>query len=63
MSSLHIGQTVNVDLFGLQLPGVSAGQSQAKATVVALGPGVITVRVDLIDRPREVTISPGRVRD
>jgi hypothetical protein len=63
MSSLHIGQTVNIDLFGLQLPGIGAGQSQAKATVVALGPGVITVRVDLIGRPAEVTISPGRVRD
>ena len=59
--SLRIGQTVQIDLFGIRLPGLCPGESQ-QGTVVGLEPGVITVRVRRGDGSvSEVTVSPGRI--
>lgn len=61
--SFEIGQKVEIDLFGLRVPGMDAGEEQAIGTVVALGPGIITVRLETgRSHESEVTISPGRVR-
>jgi hypothetical protein len=61
--SYEIGQRVEIDVFGLRVPGLTASDAQATGTVVALGPGIITVRLETSgSRPSEVTISPGRVR-
>lgn len=63
MSSLQIGQEVEIDLFGLRLPGLAIGESQATGRIVALGPGTITVRLQIgDDSGSEVTVSPGRLR-
>jgi hypothetical protein len=64
MPFLEVGQKIEVDVFGLHVPGLRSGESQAMGTVVALGPGIITVRLDSFgDRqPREVTVSRGRLR-
>jgi hypothetical protein len=60
MSQLQIGQKVQVDLFGMRVPHREEGA--AECTIVALGPGVITVRLDGAGRgPSEVTVSPGRI--
>jgi hypothetical protein len=61
VSSLEIGQRIEVDLFGLHTRGLP--ESGATGTVVALGPGVITIRLDG-DTPGdspEVTVSQRRV--
>jgi hypothetical protein len=63
MPFLEVGQRIEVDVFGLHVPGLASGEAQATGTVVALGPGVITVRLELGDRhPPEVTVSRGRLR-
>jgi hypothetical protein len=60
MSQLQVGQRVQVDLLGMRLPHREEGA--ADCTIVALGPGVITVRLDGAGRaPSEVTVSPGRI--
>jgi hypothetical protein len=60
MSSLQVGQRVQVDLFGMRLP--HREQGAAECTIVALDPGVITVRLDGSGRgTSEVTVSPGRI--
>jgi len=47
----------------LHVPGLGSGEAQAMGTVVALGPGIITVQLELNERqPQEVTVSRGRVR-
>ena len=57
--SLQIGQRIHIDLFGLR---VAAFDSRAAGTVVALGPGVITVRLERADGAyADVTVSPGRI--
>ena len=62
MPFLEVGQKIEVDVFGLQVPGLRSGEAEARGTVVALGPGVITVRLELGGRyPTEVTVSRGRV--
>ena len=64
MPFLEVGQRIEIDVFGLQVPGLRSGEAQATGTVVALGPGIITVRLELLgDRqPPEVTVSRGRLR-
>jgi hypothetical protein len=63
MASLEIGQRINVDLFGLGAPGRASRYSQASGTVTELGPGVITVRLELErGHVSDVTVSLGRVR-
>jgi hypothetical protein len=62
MQSLKVGQVVRVDLSGLRLGAVLVEEEPIRATIVALDPGVITVRV-LGREPSEVTVSPGRVCD
>jgi hypothetical protein len=63
MPFLEVGQKIEIDVFGLQVPGLSSGEDQAIGTVVALGPGIITVQLELSGRSRpEVTVSRGRVR-
>jgi hypothetical protein len=59
--SLEIGQRIHVDLFGMRLAGVRAEDSPAEATVVELGPGVITIRLEHEGGLSEVTVSPGRI--
>jgi hypothetical protein len=53
---------VQVDLFGLRLPVARAGDLCAAGVVVALDPGVITVRLELAGETADVTVSPGRVQ-
>jgi hypothetical protein len=64
MPFLEVGQRIEIDVFGLHVPGLRPGAAEAIGTVVALGPGIITVRLELLgDRhPPEVTVSRGRVR-
>lgn len=60
--SVEIGQTLEIDLCGLRL-GSRWLNSVGAGKVVAVGPGVITVLMNLEGRgPREVTVSSGRVR-
>ena len=63
MSHLEVGQRVHVDLIGMRLGGAGLAIPRAAATVVALGPGVITVRLDLEEAAAaEITIGPGRLQ-
>jgi hypothetical protein len=62
MTSLELGQKVEIDLFGLHVPGLGYGASQATGVVVALGPGTITVRLEDAMASSEITVSPGRLR-
>jgi hypothetical protein len=63
MPFLEVGQKIEIDIFGLHLPGLGSGEAQAMGTVVALGPGIITVQLELNERQsQEVTVSRGRVR-
>lgn len=60
--TLEIGQRIQLDLFGMRLPGRRSPDSRAAGTVVGLGPGVITVLLDAGEGPRsEVTVSLGRI--
>lgn len=60
--SLEIGQRVQVDLFGMRLPGVRTPDCRGSGKVVGLGPGVITVLLEAGDGAgAEVTVSPGRL--
>jgi hypothetical protein len=60
MSQLQVGQRVQVDLFGMRLP--HRIEAAVECTIIALGPGVITVQLDGTGRgPSEVTVSPGRI--
>lgn len=62
MVRFEIGQLVEVDLFGLQLSGAFIKDTRSVATVVGLGPGTISVRVQLEGRSSaEVTVSSGRI--
>jgi hypothetical protein len=62
MSSLEIGQRIQINLFGMRVAGLRAADSPAQGTVVGLGPGVITVRLEREDGAlSEVTVSPGRI--
>jgi hypothetical protein len=60
MLDIHIGEKIQVDLFGMRLPGKTREGATA-ATVVGLGPGVITVRLEELRGAPEVTVGPGRV--
>jgi hypothetical protein len=60
MLPINLGERIQVDLFGMRLPGGIDGDA-AEATVVGLGPGVITVRLDRLGGAPEVTVGPGRV--
>jgi hypothetical protein len=60
--SLELGQKIEIDLFGMRLSGLPAGDARAEGTIVALGPGVITVQLASYDGGlTEVTVSPGRI--
>jgi hypothetical protein len=61
--SLEIGQRIQVNLFGMRLAGGAAtGDFPSEGTVVELGPGVVTVRLQREDGGHsEVTVSPGRI--
>ena len=60
--SLEIGQRIQVNLLGMRLVGIRAGSACAEVTVVGLGPGVITVRLERDDGGlSDVTVSPGRI--
>ena len=59
--SLQMGQRVQIDLFGMRLPGVGPCV-RAEGTVVGLDPGVITVRLECeCGHLSDVTVSPGRI--
>jgi hypothetical protein len=61
-TSLELGERVQINLFGLRLAGRPAGDAPATGTVVGLGPGVITVRLQLESGSlSDVTVSPGRI--
>lgn len=61
MSQLQVGQRIAVDLFAMRVPGHA--DHEAEGTIVDLGPGVITVRVERAGHgPAEVTVSVGRVQ-
>jgi hypothetical protein len=63
MSSLQIGQKVEIDVFGLRLSGFAGDENQVTGTIVEMGPGTITVRVEKgAAFASEVTVSPGRLR-
>jgi hypothetical protein len=60
--TLAIGQRIQLDLFGMRLPGLRSGDRRGAGTVVGLGPGVITVLLDAgVGPAAEVTVSLGRV--
>jgi hypothetical protein len=62
LTSLALGERIQINLFGLRLAGRPAGDSPTEGTVVGLAPGVITVRLQLDDGGHsEVTVSPGRI--
>jgi hypothetical protein len=63
MQSLKVGQVVRVDLSGLRPGSLPREEEPIRATIVALDPGVITVRLMFGHEPSEVTVSPGRVCD
>jgi hypothetical protein len=56
---IHVGQRVELDLVGLQVMG--GGLPHGAGTVVALDPGVITVRLDHARGASEVMVSHRRV--
>lgn len=61
--SLRPGQRVTVDLFGLGHPGSAGGAGGLEAaTIVALGPGTLTVQVGNGADRREVTVGQARLR-
>jgi hypothetical protein len=62
MRPIHVGQRVEIDLFGLHV-GEGGWMSPAgTGTVVALDPGAITVRLERGGgAPSEVTVSHRRV--
>jgi hypothetical protein len=62
MRPIHIGQRVEIDLFGLQVGDGGRVGPAGTGTVVALDPGVITVRLEHgLGAPSEVTVSQRRV--
>jgi hypothetical protein len=61
MLHIHIGEKIQIDLFGMRLPDHAQAEA-AEGTVVGVAPGVITVRIDRVDGAPEVTVGPGRVR-
>ena len=59
---VEIGELVEVDLFGLQVAGTFVSDARSVATVVGLGPGTISVRVQLEGlSAMELTVSSGRI--
>ena len=58
MPRFHIGQQIEVDLFGLPIFDAMASRT---GTVVALDPGAITVRLHAPAAAAEVTVSERRV--
>ena len=62
MSSLHVGQQLEIDLFGLNVSG-GAASGAAVGTVVALHPGAITIRLNRRGPvpASEVTVSSSRI--
>ena len=63
MPFLEVGQKIEIDVFGLNVPGLRSSDSEVMGTVVALGPGVITVQVEVNEfQWQEVTVSRGRLR-
>jgi|SwirhirootsSR2_FD_contig_61_4358649_length_581_multi_3_in_0_out_0_2 hypothetical protein len=58
---LEPGQKVSLDVSGLRLPNVGMSEACADGVVVDVAPGVITVRLELEDGERLVTVSPNRI--
>jgi hypothetical protein len=59
---LEAGQRISVDVSGLWVPGGRPTESCADGVVVAVAPGVITVRLELEDGEHlDVTVSPRRI--
>jgi hypothetical protein len=61
MASLELGQRIEIDLFGMRVPGLRGSDLQATGVVVGLAPGTITVRLESPATIPEISISPGRV--
>ena len=61
MTALHIGQLVELDLFGLNLPGARSLANADVGVIVALDAGAITVRLGAGARAPEVTVSQHRL--
>jgi hypothetical protein len=61
MMLLQTGQRVSIDVSGLRLPGLGVAGTCADGVVVDVAPGVITVRLDLEEGERLVTVSPQRI--
>lgn len=61
-SFLEVGQKIELDVFGLKVAGLRSGADRASGTVVAVGPGTITVRLDGGPEGHELTVSPNRLR-
>lgn len=64
MRNTRLGQTVEIEVFGLRLRGVGlSAEGTVWGTVVGVAPGAITVRVDgSHGRATEVTVGPERIR-
>jgi hypothetical protein len=62
MRATKIGQRVDVDLFGLRLPGGDSPWDAVVASgiVVGIAPGSITVRLDE-HLEAEITVGPARL--
>jgi hypothetical protein len=60
--SLHLGQRIQIDLFGMRVAGLGGDDFPVEGTVVGLAPGAVTVQLSREDGGlSEVTISPGRI--
>lgn len=60
---LAVGQRIRIDLVGLRARGRAVGEAQATATVVALVPGAVVVRLSARRwcEALDVTIGPARI--
>jgi hypothetical protein len=62
MDSLELGQNLEIDVSGLGLPGAQATNERVRGVIVDLVPGAITVRLELDDGERLVTVSSRRIQ-
>ena len=57
-----MGQRIQIDLFGMRVPGLGGDGLCVEGTVIGLAPGVVTVQLAREDGGlSEVTVSPGRI--
>jgi hypothetical protein len=62
MDSLELGQKIDIDVAGLGLPGGRVMEARVTGVVVDIAPLAITVRLELKDGDRVVTVSPRRLQ-